>query len=384
MPSAIIHEMKTADLKPHPANATIYGDETLPADFLESIKTLGVIEPLLVRTDGTIISGHRRWLGAKKAGLATVPTRTGDFADELEEIEMLISSNKQREKSKTQIFREGEELQRIEAERALQRKSEGGKGGIKDESNWTHLGRTDELVAKELGLSTGTWKRLKLVFEKAKEGDENAQGLVKSLDAGTISVHGAYQEIKKQLDSEKGEKSRITKALEEAKKNLDEALQNPLTIEVEKEVFVTPPEVTERLRELETDLSIAKERAERLDQKIQEAKDAGRDYESLLQKKMDLHKSIDELLKKNDLAEQERKWALVVVNSAREIRETLNRHKGIIKEASRKGVPAWANANSIRECAERCYEIGDLLSKVVETVDIPTGEEGEYERCKLG
>ena len=29
-------------------------------------------------------------------------------------------------------------------------------------------------------------------------------------------------------------------------------------------------------------------------------------------------------------------------------------------------------------------EIGDLLSKVVETVDIPTGEEGEYERCKLG
>ena len=130
----------------------------------------------------------------------------------------------------------------------------------------------------------------------------------------------AYQTVKGQL-SEKGEKSRITPALEEAKKNLDETLQNPLTIEVEKEVFVTPPEVIERLRELETDLSIAKERAERLDQKIQEAKDAGRDYESLLQKKMDLHKSIDELLKKNDLAEQ-RKWALVVVNSAREIRET--------------------------------------------------------------
>jgi len=190
-------------------------------------------------------------------------------------------------------------------------------------------------------------------------------------------------DVEDELETLRLENSRIAAALEEAKKNLDEALQNPLTIEVEKEVFVTPPEVTERLRELETDLSIAKERAERLDQKIKEAKDAGRDYESLLQKKMDLHKSIDELLKKNDLAEQERKWALVVVNSAREIRETLNRHKGIIEEALRKGVPAWANANSIRECAERCYEIGDLLSKVVETVDIPTGEEGEYERCKL-
>lgn len=381
MPSAIIHDMKTADLKPHPANATIYGDETLPADFLESIKTLGVIEPLLVRTDGTIISGHRRWLAAKKAGLATVPTRTGDFADELEEIEMLISSNKQREKSPSQIAREGSELQRIESERARKRMEAGKK--VDPSANWQQ-GRTDDHVAAELGMSTRTWQRLKTIFERAQHGDAEAAELMKALDAGDISVHKAYQTVKGQLDSEKGEKSRITKALEEAKKNLDEALQNPLTIEVEKEVFVTPPEVTERLRELETDLSIAKERAERLDQKIQEAKDAGKDYESLLQKKMDLHKSIDELLKKNDLAEQERKWALVVVNSAREIRETLNRHKGIIEEASRKGVPAWANANSIRECAERCYEIGDLLSKVVETVDIPTGEEGEYERCKLG
>jgi hypothetical protein len=246
------------------------------------------------------------------------------------------------------------------------------------------IGEALDAVAASLGISRDRWYKIRTIFERAKSGDAEAVELMKALDAGDISVHKAYQTVKGQLDSEKGEKSRITKALEEAKKNLDEALQNPLTIEVEKEVFVTPPEVTERLRELETDLSIAKERAERLDQKIQEAKDAGRDYESLLQKKMDLHKSIDELLKKNDLAEQERKWALVVVNSAREIRETLNRHKGIIEEASRKGVPAWANANSIRECAERCYEIGDLLSKVVETVDIPTGEEGEYERCKLG
>lgn len=394
MPSAIIHDMKTADLKPHPANATIYGDETLPADFLESIKTLGVIEPLLVRTDGTIISGHRRWLAAKKAGLATVPTRTGDFADELEEIEMLISSNKQREKSPSQIAREGSELQRIERERnrlkqaaaAAATNSKLGRDANEETLSLNSNEASQSLadVAETLGISRDRWYKIRTIFEKAQHGDAEAVELMKALDAGDISVHKAYQTVKGQLDSEKGEKNRITKALEEAKKNLDEALQNPLTIEVEKEVFVTPPEVTERLRELETDLSIAKERAERLDQKIQEAKDVGKDYESLLQKKMDLHKSIDELLKKNDLAEQERKWALVVVNSAREIRETLNRHKGIIEEASRKGVPAWANANSIRECAERCYEIGDLLSKVVETVDIPTGEEGEYERCKLG
>ncbi|NCC86034.1 MAG: hypothetical protein EOM03_18335, partial [Clostridia bacterium] len=165
MPSAIIHEMKTADLKPHPANATIYGEETLPADFLESIKALGVIEPLLVRTDGTIISGHRRWLAAKKAGLATVPTRTGDFADELEEIEMLISSNKQREKSPSQIAREGSELQRIEAERAKKRMEAGKR--LDPKLNLAK-GATDEHVAAELGMSTAQWKKLKTIFERAK------------------------------------------------------------------------------------------------------------------------------------------------------------------------------------------------------------------------
>ncbi len=73
----------------------------------------------------------------------------------------------------------------------------------------------------------------------------------------------------KQLDSEKGEKSRITKALEEAKKNLDEALQNPLTIEVEKEVFVTPPEVIERqlAHEDENRVRAAYNRSEYLDQR---------------------------------------------------------------------------------------------------------------------
>lgn len=372
--------LDVSSLKPHPKNMEIYSTH-ISDEFIERVGRFGILEPIIVKEDGTIISGHRRWFASQECDFTTIPARQVEFEDELEEVEALIIFNDQREKTLSEIAREGSELQRIEAERARRRQEAGKKIDLK-----TNLskGSTDEHVAAELGMSMTQWKKLRTIFERAKSGDAEAQELMKALDAGDISVHKAYQTVKGQLDSEKGEKSRITKALEEAKKNLDEALQNPLTIEVEKEVFVTPPEVIERLRELETDLSIAKERAERLDQKIQEAKDAGKDYESLLQKKMDLHKSIDELLKKNDLAEQERKWALVVVNSAREIRETLNRHKGIIEEASRKGVPAWANANSIRECAERCYEIGDLLSKVVETVDIPTGEEGEYERCKLG
>jgi ParB-like chromosome segregation protein Spo0J len=380
MLSPTIKNVAVSNLTPHPKNREIYGI-TVADDFVERVKRLGILEPLIVKADGTIISGHRRWLAARKCGLETVPARLAEFEDELDEIEMLIVCNDQREKTFSEMAAEMAELKRIEEERA-RRRMEAGKKNDPPENLPEASGDVRDIIAVKYNISGKQVDKMLAIFERAQQGDAEAIELMKALDAGDISVHKAYQTVKGQLDSEKGEKSRITKALEE-KKNLDEALQNPLTIEVEKEVFVTPPEVTERLRELETDLSIANERAERLDQKIQEAKDAGKDYESLLQKKMDLHKSIDELLKKNDLAEQERKWALVVVNSAREIRETLNRHKGIIEEASRKGIPAWASASSIKECAERCYEIGDLLSKTVEVIDFPIGE-AEYERHKIG
>ncbi|NCC97970.1 MAG: hypothetical protein EOM02_14175, partial [Synergistales bacterium] len=217
--STIIQEVSTTDLKPHPENVSIYGDEVMLLDFLESIKTLGVIEPLLIRRDGTIISGHRRWVAAKKAGLDTVPARTIDLNDELEEMELLISSNKQRAKTLSQIAREGKELQRIEAERAKRRKSEGGKGGVKDETNLSHLGRTDKHVAAELGMSMTQWKKLKTVFDRAKSGDEEAQEMLKALDAGDISVHKAYQKVTKTANEKQREVDAKQKEIDELKAN---------------------------------------------------------------------------------------------------------------------------------------------------------------------
>jgi ParB-like chromosome segregation protein Spo0J len=48
-------------LRPHPLNAAIYGDEPLDAAFRESIREEGIITPLVIDQDDTIISGHRRW-----------------------------------------------------------------------------------------------------------------------------------------------------------------------------------------------------------------------------------------------------------------------------------------------------------------------------------
>jgi len=376
-------------LKPHPVNGRVYGEAELPEEFLNSVQKLGIIEPIVIRSDNTIISGHRRWAAALKLELKTVPVRTVTFNDELDEIETLIESNRQRVKTTSQIAAEGMELQRIEGERAAQRRraAQNNESAKAVPQNLGELGESAEHVASALGISAEQWRKLRTVFQKAQSGDAEAKELMKALNAGDISVHKAYRKVREQLSEEQSqhdaERKELIAELNAAKAKVK---QSAVPEVVEKEVVreVVPLHVKEQLARLEGDLRTAKSREMELEQSIQDAKKHGKDIESLLSQKSDIQKSLKELSEKNDLAQDERQQALAIVSAARKIREVLNEQKGTIEEASRKGVPAWANAVSIRECAERCYEIGDLLTRATETIDFPTGTEGKYERHRVG
>lgn len=53
------------ELKQHPINATLYQDESVDLDLVDSIRKKGLVEPTIVKEDKTIISGHRRWRALK-------------------------------------------------------------------------------------------------------------------------------------------------------------------------------------------------------------------------------------------------------------------------------------------------------------------------------
>jgi len=61
-------------------NDLIYGSFALEnqddAELLLSIKAQGIVEPLVVSTDGFLLSGHRRFAAAKLLRLETVPVRS--------------------------------------------------------------------------------------------------------------------------------------------------------------------------------------------------------------------------------------------------------------------------------------------------------------------
>ncbi len=74
-------------------------DEESLQELADSIKTYGIIQPLLVKPEGKrylIIAGERRWRAAKLAGLKKVPAIVKDYTDS-EVMEISLIENIQRE-----------------------------------------------------------------------------------------------------------------------------------------------------------------------------------------------------------------------------------------------------------------------------------------------
>lgn len=190
-----------ASLKPHPLNASIYDAEREDATFRRSIAEGGILHPLIIDQHGTILSGHRRWRAALALSLETVPTITHHIDDPLDAETVLIESNRQREKTASDIMREAERLRVIEAERARKRQLAGMASDL--QANLPEgPGQTRDKVAARVGLKTGTFRNIKTVWDaahdegKPAEVREVAREQLAALDAGRTKPYAAVRALK--------------------------------------------------------------------------------------------------------------------------------------------------------------------------------------------
>jgi len=88
-------------LAPNQHQPRLQMDETKLEELAQSIKSNGIIQPILVRRDGDrfrIIAGERRWRAAQRAGLLRVPVIVREVArGEKELLELALIENLQRE-----------------------------------------------------------------------------------------------------------------------------------------------------------------------------------------------------------------------------------------------------------------------------------------------
>ena len=92
-------EVALEDIYPNATQPRTYFDETALQELAQSIRNLGVIQPITLRKDGDkfeIISGERRYRASKIAGLTSVPAYIRLVNDQ-ELLEMALVENIQRE-----------------------------------------------------------------------------------------------------------------------------------------------------------------------------------------------------------------------------------------------------------------------------------------------
>jgi len=92
-------EVEVHRIQPNPRQPRARFDEKTLTDLAQSIRSNGVLQPILVRpSDGKyeIIAGERRWRAAQKAGLQRVPVLIREAAD-AQILELALVENIQRE-----------------------------------------------------------------------------------------------------------------------------------------------------------------------------------------------------------------------------------------------------------------------------------------------
>lgn len=83
-------------LTPNPLNPRGEIGRASVQELADSIRSQGILQPLLVTPDGVVVAGHRRRLAAMQAGLTDVPVIMRDLS-EAEQIEIMLVENIQRE-----------------------------------------------------------------------------------------------------------------------------------------------------------------------------------------------------------------------------------------------------------------------------------------------
>ena len=180
-------------LKVHPRNQEFYDDIEGEAynKFEKSIEEDGVIIPLIVAPDMTVISGHQRLKASKNLGIELIPVIIKeDLTDEDDKLRSLLATNFGRIKNNPvkqgRVYSEYEKLRGVTQGR---------------QKNGQNVRLTQEDIAKELGVDVRTIRRLKQLQNLSPELQQLIEdGSVKYTTALSVFSKLSTEEQKQMID----------------------------------------------------------------------------------------------------------------------------------------------------------------------------------------
>ena len=225
-------EIEIDRIAPNPKQPRTHFCEQALDELAESIRTLGVIQPITVRkeADGryTIISGERRWRASKLAGLTSMPAYIRE-ADEESMLAMAIVENIQRQD--LNAIEVALSLQRLVDECHLTQDSLGERVGKKRSTvaNYLRLLKLPvevQLAVREELISMGHARALINL-----ESEQQQIALLKKTIKKGLSVR-QVEEAVKELNSAKPRKAEADEEFPESYSRLVEHLERLFTQEI--------------------------------------------------------------------------------------------------------------------------------------------------------
>jgi len=174
-------KVKVSKLKHHPLNTRIYSLSGIDS-LMDSIKKVGLLEPLTVDQYFQVVSGNRRFSGILKLGWKEVDVHQ-IIVKKGDEVLTLIHFNRQRIKTTQELLNEYFELESYHREKGV------GKGV-----------RVRDMVSDEIKVTDGQLARILYVHKRNSE-------YIKLIDQGILSVNQAYLTLRREEEERKSKEN---------------------------------------------------------------------------------------------------------------------------------------------------------------------------------
>lgn len=252
------------ELKPHPRNNEFFDDMSGEkwTEFLESIRTSGVIEPIVITTDMTIVSGHQRVRACKQLGINSVLCEIKTYKDEDSVIKDLLETNiRQRGDVGGSAKKVGLRIKELERLYGIQNGSIHFQGNQHKEvvTNKSEAPTfTQEQLASRMGMSVDTLQNYKLLAEMIPELEE-------LLDTGIVTKTTTLAMMKNLSEEEQKEfinllptdkkytQRQMDEEIQKYKNRISELIQQGTKTEIVTQE-VDKPETLNKIKDLEEKL----------------------------------------------------------------------------------------------------------------------------------
>lgn len=229
-------EFNITELSPHPRNTEFFDDMSGEKwnEFLESIRTRGVIEPIVITQDKVIVSGHQRVRACKELGITKIACDVHHYDSEDEILQDLLETNiRQRGDVGGSAKKVGKRIKELE-------RLYGIKEGRPEKLPNNSVVKSQSDIATQMGISVDTLQNYKLLADMIPE-------LSDLLDTGVVTKTTALA-IMKELSEE--EQIELISSLPSGQKYTQKQIKEKVD-EIKKKADENMNEVKKKISELE-------------------------------------------------------------------------------------------------------------------------------------